>query len=1309
MLATLPGPGGPILIITSATNPFSSYTAEILQAEGLNEYSTFDITSVSSTMLNSYDVVIVGDIPLTDAQVTMLSNWANAGGMLITFSPDTKLASLLGINPTGSTMANKYILVNTATGPGKGIVNQTIQYQGTADLYTLNGATSLATLYSGATTATSNPAVTMRTVGTGTVVAFTYDLARSVVYIRQGNPAWAGTERDGEAGPIRSDDQYFPDWMNLSKVAIPAADEQQRLLVNIILENSRKPLPRFWFLPRGLKAVVVMTGDDHGNGGTKARFDQYMQKSADNSAEAVADWRAIRGSSYVFPGTPITDAQARTYEQQGFEIGLHVNTDCANYTAASLEQNLTTQLAQFKSIFPSVTAPVTNRTHCIAWSDWHTQAKLEVPKGIRLDANYYYWPAKWVQNRPGMFSGSGMPMRFAELNGTIIDCYQLVTQMTDESDQAFPFTVDQLLDRALGPEGYYGAFCANMHTDFNPSDGSDKIIASAIARNVPVISAKQLLTWLDGRNGSSFGAMSWNGEKLNFSISVASGARSLQGMLPITDKTGQLEGLTVNGTAVSYRIEKIKGIDYALFNCTPGNYVADYNSTSPPNQSPIVALTAPTNGAIFNAPASITITANASDTGGSISKVDFYSGTTLLGTDTSSPYSFTWSNVAAGTYSLIAKATDNGGATTASTSVNVTVNGVCPCTVFQPSEAPSGSAYNDGSQIVVGMKFRASINGSATGVRFYKQTNNTGTHTGQLYNSTGTLLAQATFINETASGWQEVNFSSPVTITANTTYIVAYHSVNGFYGGTNSYFGSTIDRPPLRALGSSEEAGNGVYAYGSGFPNQTFGASNYWVDVVFNNGAPPSNPAPTVAITSPANGATFTAPASITINANAADTSPGTVSKVDFYNGTTLLGTDVSSPYSFAWSNVAAGTYSLTARATDNGGTTTTSAVVSITVNGVANQPPTVSITSPANGATFTAPASITINANAADTSPGTVSKVDFYNGTTLLGTDVSSPYSFAWSNVAAGTYSLTARATDNGGTTTTSAAVSITVNGSNPPSTCPCTVFRPTDVPGGTIQNDGQSVQLGMKFRSSVNGNVTAVRFYKQTGNTGTHIGQLYSSTGTLLAQATFINETASGWQEVNFSSPVSITANTTYVITYHSSEGHYSVNDFGFTSSIVNGPLTGLQNGFDGRNGVYLYTATPAYPTENYEASNYYVDAVFNTVSSAASTASRLNIATPEVGAQVKLTQAEGMMVYPNPVTHKAKVQFVLVEGGAYTLDLYDAQGRLVKVLRQGKVNAGELNIIEVDGAKLAKGLYLVRLQTNTGAQTAKLLLDR
>jgi hypothetical protein len=267
--------------------------------------------------------------------------------------------------------------------------------------------------------------------------------------------------------------------------------------------------------------------------------------------------------------------------------------------------------------------------------------------------------------------------------------------------------------------------------------------------------------------------------------------------------------------------------------------------------------------------------------------------------------------------------------------------------------------------------------------------------------------------------------------------------------------------------------------------------------------------------------------------------------------------------------------------------------------------------------------------------------------------------------------------------------------------------VFRTTDVPGGTLENDGLALQVGMRFRSAVSGNVTGARFYKQAGNGGTHRGQLYSAAGALLAEATFINETASGWQQVNFPTPVPIAANTTYVISMHSSAGHYSAVNTGFNQAIVNGPLTGLQNGFDGFNGVYRYSTIPAFPTDNYQSSNYWIDVVF--VNNPASPASRLDIATPKAVARVKALETDGLVIYPNPAANTATVHFVLTRGGAYTLGIYDVQGRQVELLRQGQAKAGVPNAIEVNAAKLNKGLYLVRLQTSSGARTARLITDR
>jgi VCBS repeat-containing protein len=592
------GPGGPILVISAAANPFSRYYAEILRAEGLNAFQVMDVSSITSATLVGYDVAILGEMALSDAQVTLLTDWVNAGGNLIAMRPDPKLAALLGLTGPSSSLSNAYLLVNTAQAPGSGIVGETIQYHGPADLYTVNGATSIATLYSNASSPTTNPAVTLRSTGSngGQAAAFTYDLARSVVYTRQGNPAWAGQERDGDP-PIRSDDLFFggaqADWIDLNKVAIPQADEQQRLLANLIgyMEMDRMPIPRFWYLPRNEKAAVLMTGDDHNSNYSDDRFDQFNAFSPTGCS--VDDWSCIRASAYIYTDNALTNQQAASYTSQGFEVGLHVNTNCADFTLASLTSFYSNQLAQFGGKFASIPAPNSERTHCIAWSDWASQLKVKIQNNIRLDTNYYFWPSDWVQNRSGFFTGSGIPMRFADLDGTMFDVYQAVTQMTDESGQTYPYTIDTLLDRALGSQGYYGVFTANMHNDVYDHSGADAIVNSALSRSVPVISGRQLLTWLDGRNSSSFKNLSWSGNSLIFSVESGAGANGLTVLVPVQSKVGPLTGLTLNGIPVTYVLETIKGVQYISFQASSGTYQAIYNLDSIP---PVISTVNPLPG-----------------------------------------------------------------------------------------------------------------------------------------------------------------------------------------------------------------------------------------------------------------------------------------------------------------------------------------------------------------------------------------------------------------------------------------------------------------------------------------------------------------------------------------------------------------------------------------------------------------------------------------------------------------------------------------------------------------------------------------
>jgi uncharacterized protein YjdB len=866
--ATGNGPGGPILILTDSGHPFGNYLAEILLAEGLNSFQLADISTISSSSLAPFDVVLLGESTLNASQVSALTTWVNGGGHLVAMRPDKQLAGLLGLADAGGSISEGYLQVDTSTAPGTGIVGDAIQFHDAADLYTANGATVVASLFAGNFAPTASPAVTIRSVGSngGKAAAFAFDLAKSIVYMRQGNPAWIDENRDGESPPTRADDLFFgaapfdpqPDWINLNKVEIPQGDEEQHLLANLILSMNatKRPLPRFWLFPNGYKAAIVMTGDDHGTtyggfAGTSGRFNIYTSESLAGSSPN--DWSAIRSTSYMFPdpnGGPPTDQQAVAYNAAGFEIALHLNTNLQNYTTATLTQMLTDQLNQWKALFPSLPTPVTHRAHGIAWSGYTIMPEVEYTLGMRLDTTYYYWPGFWVADRPGMFTGSGFPMRFASSTGNVIDVYQAPTQMTDESGQTIPYTVDTLLDNAVGPLGYYGAFVANMHTDFPDESGSDEIVLSAIEHGVPVISARQLLNWTDGRNSSSVTGITWNGTTLGFTVTAAPLAAGLQTMVPIAPGS-RVTAVRKNGTAISAQLMVMKGIQYVVITSPSAAYQVDFAADTTP---PTVVSVSPVNGATGVSP-NVQIVVGFSEaldpatvTGSSLILRDALNNpvaanvsydpstfTAIISPDLSlpaqKPYTISIIGGITGVKDVAGNAMNNFSSTFSTGSAVVPVY-----SLWDNGEGPSSGVNPvDLNPIEVGVKVRSSADGYITGVRFYKTPSNTGSHVGKVWSSTGTLLGSVTFANETKSGWQYQALASPIAITANTTYVVSYHTSTGDYAADGSYFeGRDFENGPLQALTDGADGPNGVYVYGaSAFPNQDAGGTNYWVDFTF--------------------------------------------------------------------------------------------------------------------------------------------------------------------------------------------------------------------------------------------------------------------------------------------------------------------------------------------------------------------------------------------------------------------------------------------------------------------------------------------
>lgn len=364
------------------------------------------------------------------------------------------------------------------------------------------------------------------------------------------------------------------------------------------------------------------------------------------------------------------------------------------------------------------------------------------------------------------------------------------------------------------------------------------------------------------------------------------------------------------------------------------------------NSVPTVEMTAPSEILLRSA---VSLAATASDGDGSISKVEFYDGATLIGTDTSAPYGLTWTPGTAGVHNLTARATDNVGATTTSSPVTMTV--------YASNVAPTVTLTAPATAVVGVDKFlsaaAADSDGRIVKVEFYD---------GNTLIDTDTTAPYSTLWTPTVGGVHNLTARATDNLGATTTSAVKTSTVTG-----------------------------------------------------------DTNKPPAVSLTAPATANVGTA---VTLSASASD-ADGTIAKVEFYDGATLIGADTTAPYSISWTPAVAGTHVLTARATDNGGATTTSTASNVVVSTV-NVPPTVSFD--------VAPATATVgvakffSAIAAD-SDGAVTKVEFYANGGLIGTDTTAPYSVLWTPLAAGTYNMTARATDNRGATTTTAASVTTVS----------------------------------------------------------------------------------------------------------------------------------------------------------------------------------------------------------------------------------------------------------------------------------------
>ena len=454
-------------------------------------------------------------------------------------------------------------------------------------------------------------------------------------------------------------------------------------------------------------------------------------------------------------------------------------------------------------------------------------------------------------------------------------------------------------------------------------------------------------------------------------------------------------------------------------------------------------------------PGPVKIAADAADSDGTVAHVDFLINGVPVSDDTAAPWGTTWNSTTPGTYTLMARAYDEAGNVGTSPPVSIIVQ--TPSTpgedvVLWAAEAPvvpgwpvtaeagaaggarlqnqdlgvpkvaaalaSPSQYFDLTfHAIQGRGYRLWIRGKAQGdayvndsafVQFDHSVDQSGTAVYRIGSTDATVYSVEDCNACGLAGWG--------------------WSDNGYgMNGALIYFDST---GPQRVRVQVREDGlaiDQIVLSSKRWLTQAPGTTkNDTIVLAKTDSQQTTNQPPTVNVSSPAANATFTSGGSVTVNANAADTD-GTVARVEFLVDGVVVANDTAAPWTTTWTAGPAGSYVLGARAYDDAGAATTSAPVSITVTAPANQPPTVSVSSPAANATFTSGATVTISANAAD-ADGTVAHVEFLVNGAVVTNDTAAPWTTTWTAGAVGNYTLTARAYDDAAAATTSSSVSITV-----------------------------------------------------------------------------------------------------------------------------------------------------------------------------------------------------------------------------------------------------------------------------------------
>ena len=572
----------PPILILGTSRGFGTYTGEVLKAEGFNEFiiDSLSDAKISLSYLKNFDLVILGETKVEPTEKDILSDYVKTGGNLISFRPDIELIELFGISNVKDNISDGYIKINTFKDIGSGLTPESIQFHGTSDLYILNGAEQIASIYTKSKDSSGFPAVVVNNYGKGHTAAFAYNLPESIILTRQGNPEWAGQERDKVDGPTATD-LFYPmagetQWNDPAKIAIPQADEQMRLLSHILekFNSYKKPLPRFWYFPDQYKCIFIFT------------IDGEDSKESDINNE-ISDVESKGGNATLYEiGTYISKETVDKWISNGNEVAIHYNDvpNYANPTFSNMSVVFDTMTSNFVNAYGL--SPKTVRNHWVVWcstdstgkKQFAEQASIEEKFEIGFDCNYYPFGGNkvypnWIGD-VGHFNGSGIPMKFADASGKILNVYQSNTQLPDETwlKENIEIKSKILIDRSLDEENYT-YINANYHTWYwgECRIPGLKVLDYCKTRGVPIWTAERAYDFLKMKDEATFTNIKWSDSRLSFNLnSSLKHSNGLTFMLPLFNEDQKIKSIIKNGENISFIIRSVKGIEYAFATVTSG-------------------------------------------------------------------------------------------------------------------------------------------------------------------------------------------------------------------------------------------------------------------------------------------------------------------------------------------------------------------------------------------------------------------------------------------------------------------------------------------------------------------------------------------------------------------------------------------------------------------------------------------------------------------------------------------------------------------------------------------------------------------